>query len=155
LFLPLLVDNISLSLQYLAGYPLGDCVGYWKMIVFFLVVVLINLVKSWQHVAWMTWASLIVGILQAFVLIPYASVKYKDEIQASDLYVPAQMFGHPDSTWNSIGLALGSIAFSFAPIYYCIEMMDDMEKPEMMKKALSTSFCIDIVFYLVAGTSLH
>jgi hypothetical protein len=153
LYLPLLIENISLALEYLSGYALGGCSGIWKIIVFFIVFMLVNIVKTWHHVAAITYTSFTIAILQAFVLIPYASVHYQDDIQEAKEYTPAQLFGSPGATWHSVGVAMGTIAFALTPIFISVEMMNDMEQPEQIINILETSILIDLSLYLVAGAS--
>lgn len=51
LYLPVALETIALSFQYLSGYTF-NCVGYWNIITFGILLMLLQLVKKWHQAAW-------------------------------------------------------------------------------------------------------
>jgi hypothetical protein len=54
LYLPIVLETIAFSLQYVFNDSLGQCIGYWKIVTFGVLFIALQFVTTWKNVAWMT-----------------------------------------------------------------------------------------------------
>lgn len=152
LYLPVALETIALSIQYLSGYALGNCVGWWNLICFGILLLLLQFVKHWHHAAWIAYATVALAALKAFGLLPYAFVTYRDEVQASDTYLgPALAAGNPENNWHDLALAVSVFSYTFCPSFILVEVMRDVEDKTTYKPALCAATAIQSCFYLIPG----
>ena len=144
LYIPVAMETVGLSLQYLSGYK-WNCIGYWNLITFGILLILLQFVKNWKKAAWLAYIT-------TAGLLPFAFAYYEDEIKSSDEYLgPVQAAGSPDINWHDLALAVSAFSYTFAPNFILIEVMSDMKDKTSCKSAMYTSAALQVSFYLVAG----
>jgi hypothetical protein len=149
IYLPTSLYTIALSIQ--AMFPpeyLQGCHGWWILIVFGILFIVLQVVKNFKESAWIAYETLALTIIQSFILIPYGSVSYKDEYTTLDLG-PSQPFGYPYPEWSRIAPSI--LTWVFTGTFILVEAMANAEKPEEYKKALGYSTTIMYVLYFVPG----
>lgn len=152
LYLPVAMETIGLSLQYLSGYALDNCIGYWNIITFGIVLLLLQFIKTWQHASWLAYITTVLAAAKAYGLLPFTFAYYEEAIKSSDEYLgPALPAGNPASNWYDLALAVSAFSYTFAPSFILIEVMNDLKDKETYKSVLYTSTVIQVSFYLVAG----
>jgi len=151
LYIPVAMETVGLSLQYLSGYK-WNCIGYWNLTTFGILLILLQFVKNWKKAAWLAYITTALAAAKAYGLLPFAFAYYEDEIKSSDEYLgPVQAAGNPENNWHDLALAVSAFSYTFAPNFILIEVMSDMKDKTSCKSALYTSTVLQVSFYLVAG----
>ena len=153
LYLPTALETIALSLQYIGNKAFNHesgCVGYWKLIVFGLLVVLLQVMKSWKDSAIVSYLIFALVVFKALVLLPYGFVEYKDDYIESKFYQGASLaFGNPDPKfWDMIS---GILTWVFTGIFFVVESMAETKNPKEYKSALRVGVIIMYILYIVPG----
>ena len=148
-WLPVGLQTIAISFQYIVN---GNCTGMWSIICCVVLYCLLQCMQSWHHMVWIGYITATIAVLKACVFLPYAYVRYQDDIQFSPEYLgPVQAFGNPDPTWYNYCVAMTGFFYAFAPVNVLIEIRSSMKDPSQCKKALNISASIQICLYLLAG----
>ena len=157
-YLPVALETVSISLQYLSSSPsdnsnsISNCSGMWNIITCVLMYVLIQLMNNWYHMTWLGYLSAAIVAIKAYALLPYTYVEYQDKIISSTDYMgPSQAMGNPYPTWQKYAVALAGIVYAFAPVFVLFEIRSSMKEPQQMKKALYISSFLQLSMYFVAG----
>lgn len=107
LYIPLALSSAQEALQTIFGKDaLGGCTGYWKLIVFGILFVIMQIVKNFKESSSLAYASLGMAFVQACVFAPTLLATNRDWYdkvtsetgQPLDMG-PAQPFLHPGSDW--------------------------------------------------------
>ena len=157
-YLPVALETVSISLQYLSSSPsdnsnsISNCSGMWNIITCVLMYVLIQLMNNWYHMTWLGYLSASIVAIKAYAFLPYTYVTYQDEIISSTDYMgPSQAIGNPDPTWQNYAVALAGIVYAGAPVFILFEVRSSMKEPQQMKKAVYISSFLQLSMFLVAG----
>lgn len=151
LYIPVALETIALSLQYLSG-NLWNCSGYWYLITFGILLCLQQAVTEWKEAAWFARLTAAIAAARGFLLLPYAFATYREEVTSSDAYLgPALAAGSPENNWHDIALAVSAFSYTFAPSFILVEVMNDMRDKQSYKSALVTSSAFQVSIYVVAG----
>ena len=157
-FLPVALETVSISLQYLStsssenSNSISNCSGMWNIITCVLMYVLIQLMNNWYHMTWLGYLSASIVAIKAYAFLPYTYVTYQDEIISSTDYMgPSQAIGNPDPTWQNYAVALAGIVYAGAPVFILFEVRSSMKEPQQMKKAVYISSFLQLSMFLVAG----
>ena len=100
-YIPLALESAEQALRTIFGKDtLGGCVGYWKLIVFGILFVIMQVVKNFKESSSLAFASLGMAFLQACVFCPTILSTHRDSYHESSLYMgPGQPFLHPGADW--------------------------------------------------------
>ena len=151
-YLPVALETVAISLQVVFGYPFKEngCIGWWKLITFAILFVVVMLVKTWKESSRLAFITVGVVTLKAFVLIPYGLVRYRSDYMSSDMNLgPSQPFGNPQpNVWNMFGCA---IYFTTVSMLIVVETMSHARNPEEYKKALGLATTLMWMYYAVPG----
>ena len=151
LYLPVAMETIALSFQYLSGYTF-NCIGYWNIITFGILLILLQFVTKWHQASWIAYITTALAAIKAFGLLPFSFTYFEDAIKSSDEYLGlALVAGNPENNWHDLALAVSVFSYTFAPSFILIEVMSDVKDKESYKSALCTSSVIQVSFYIVAG----
>jgi hypothetical protein len=85
-FLPVALETIVISLQAIFGTSFitgKGCVGYWKLITAFALLIFLQNVKRWKGAAWISYVSVILLAIKSFVLIPWGLVAGQETYETS------------------------------------------------------------------------
>ena len=151
LYLPSALETIAISLQVVFGYPFdggNGCIGWWKLITFTILFVVVMLVKNWKENSRLAYITVVVVTIKAFVLIPYGLVKYQSDYMSSDMNLgPSQPFGNPQpNVWDIFGCMIG-----YTNVFMLMTTMPHVQKPEEYKKALGFATTFMWMFFAVPG----
>jgi len=149
-FIPVALQLCGGTMQWLVSESnASKCLGLWTIIVWAVLVVLLQGIRSLDHGKWMTVLSILLLAIKCFVLLPYVFASEDNPLGPREA---ASAFGNPAvpaSTWSDIAGALSSIPYGVCPIFILVEVMAEMKEPEKMKKALWLAFGGMLLFYLV------
>ncbi|KAL7549398.1 hypothetical protein ACHAWF_012667 [Thalassiosira exigua] len=155
-YLPVALDTIATALQVLGGSPFNDgkgCVGWWRLIVFGALLVILQFVTRWKETAKLTYISVFLLVVKACVLIPYGLFANQDAYKNSEMTEknlgPAQTFLNPEPEWTSI--LLGLFTYTSFAIMIVADSFPHSKEPKTYKKAVGVAHIIMYVLYLIPG----
>lgn len=61
------METVGLSLQYLSGYK-WNCIGYWNLITFGILLILLQFVKDWKKAAWLAYITTALAVVRHFFI---------------------------------------------------------------------------------------
>mmetsp|Transcript_8540 Transcript_8540/g.20888 ORF Transcript_8540/g.20888 Transcript_8540/m.20888 type:complete len:452 (-) Transcript_8540:50-1405(-) len=153
LFLPTLMSLQAESWQYVFNDP-WKCSGYWTLIVFGGLLIMLSFLRRWRETALIAIISLGLSIVKSSILLPYSYVEYQHDVLVSDSYLgQASAFGAPSggNQWYLVAQALSLICYSYTPVFILAETMAVADDPVCYKKALGWATIVQILLYLVPG----
>jgi len=158
LYIPSVLVSAQEALRTIFGEDsLNGCVGYWKLIVFAILFVILQVVKNFKESSWLAFASLAMAFLQACIFAPILIASQQEEYKDNTLLSPdtgeilnkgpAQPFLYPDADWWTV--MMGFIPYGFTGTFLVAETMSVAKDPTCYKKALAYSMGIMYILYMV------
>lgn len=151
--LMVMLNLMATSLQYIANIP-WNCLGYWTLLMFAFMVLVLQVVKVWKHNATLAYGGSLLVIVKTLVLLPWAYSIYGGDIKSLPSYVGnARPFLAPSgyNDWYDFSMGLSSIIFGIAPIFIQTELTWEMKDPEKSKKATWVAMVGFGTLYAISG----
>ncbi|KAL7526154.1 hypothetical protein ACHAWF_001652 [Thalassiosira exigua] len=152
-YLPVAIETVAISLQTIANYPFNDgkgCVGYWKIITAALLFCLLQIVKKWKSVAWISYVSVTLLAIKSFALIPWGLVIGQETYKTSSINLgPAKPFLSPEPTWT--GLIGGLYVYTSYAVMILAETVPHANNPKEYNKAMGLAHIFMYFLYCVPG----
>lgn len=151
--LMVMLNLMATSVQYIANSP-WNCLGYWTLILFAFMIVVLQCIKVWKHNALLAYGGSLLVCIKTLVLLPWAYSIYQGDIKALPSYVgDAKPFLAPSgyNDWYDFSMGLSSIIWGIAPIFIQTELTWEMKDPGQAKKATWAALVGFGTLYAIAG----
>jgi len=151
--LMVMLNLMATSLQYVSNFP-WNCLGYWTLLMFAFMVLVLQVVKVWKHNATLAYGGTLLVCVKTLVLLPWAYGIYGGDIKDSPSYVgSAKPFLAPSgyNDWYDFSMGLSSIIWGIAPIFIQTELTWEMKNPLQTRNATWGALIGFGSLYCIAG----
>lgn len=151
--LMVMLNLMATSIQYVANFP-WNCLGYWTLLMFALMVLVLQVIKVWKHNATLAYGGSLLVCIKTLVLLPWSYAIYSGDIKSSPSYVgSAKPFLAPSgyNDWYDFSMGLSSIIWGIAPIFIQTELTWEMKNPLQTRNATWGALIGFGTLYAVAG----
>lgn len=151
--LMVMLNLMATSIQYIANFP-WNCLGYWTLLMFAFMVLVLQCVKVWKHNAMLAYGGTLLVCVKTLILLPVAYSMYQGDIKSLPSYVGGvKPFLAPSgfNDWYDFSMGLSAIIWGIAPIFIQTELTWEMKDPKQTTKATWAALVGFGTLYAIAG----